>query len=313
MKKYILKRLAFSVPTILGVVVVVFFSTRMIPGDPAETILGANATQSEIQAYRHQLGLDQPLIFQLGIMLRDYSKGNMGVSITSRRPVAQEIIMRFPHTFRLAVAGMLISSVAGILLGVMAATKRNSWLDVLILSGSTAGIAAPGFWLGLLLSMIFALKLRWFPTIGAGHPGEWLSQLRALVLPAVTLGIGGTAFIARMTRSSMLEVLKEDYIRTARAKGLAEGIILFQHALKNAAIPTITVIGFYFGLFLGGTVIIETVFARPGLGKLLVDALFSRDYPIIQGVTLFFAMTFVVVNLLTDLLYSVLDPRIRQQ
>ena len=289
-----------------------FFAIHIIPGDPAVAMLGATATQEEIEQFRQDLGLDRPLIVQLGIMVKEYARGNLGTSIRTRKPVVEEIVLRYPYTAQLAVAGLFIATVFGVILGVAAAIRQNSWLDVLVLSISTAGIAAPGFWLGLLLSIVFAVNLGWFPTVGGGSPGDWISQLRAVVLPAVTLGIGGAAFIARMTRSSMLDVLKEDYIRTARAKGVGQWVVLFRHALKNAAIPTVTIIGFYFGLFLGGTVIIETVFARPGLGKLLVDALFTRDYPIIQGVTLILAISFVLVNLLTDLIYIVLDPRIRQ-
>lgn len=313
MRRYLLVRLLFAVPVILGVLLVVFFASHLIPGDPAEMSLGLYATDEEIEACRHRLGLDRPLIVQLGIMLRGYATGDMGVSAFTWRPVTEEIAARFPHTLALAVAGMGIATVLGVFLGIAAATRRNSLLDMVILSISTAGIAAPSFWLALLLSAVFAVKLGWFPTIGAGTPGDWLSQLRALTLPAVTLGVAGMAFIARMTRSSMLDVLGEDYIRTARAKGLTKRVVLFRHALKNAAIPIITIIGHYFAILLGGTIVIEIVFARPGLGKLLVDSIFTRDYPVIQGVAFCLAMSFVLVNLLTDFAYSILDPRVRQQ
>jgi ABC-type dipeptide/oligopeptide/nickel transport system permease component len=235
------------------------------------------------------------------------------VSIKSQRPVIDEIMTHFPHTLALAVAGMLISVVAGVILGVAAAKWRNKWVDVLILNISTVGMAIPSFWLALLMLMLFSVKLRWFPTFGAGSPGDLLSQLRALTLPAFALGIAGMVFIARITRSSMLDILREDYVRTARAKGVSEKIVLFKHTLKNAAIPIVTVIGFYFGIFVSGGVVMETIFARPGLGKLLVDAVFGRDYSVIQGVVLFIVIIFVIVNLLTDLIYSLLDPRVRQE
>jgi ABC-type dipeptide/oligopeptide/nickel transport system permease component len=303
----------FAVPVILGVLLVVFFASHLIPGDPATVRLGLYATPEEIEALRHQLGLDRPLVVQLGIMLRDYATGDMGISVFTWRPVTEEIGARLPYTVALAVAGMGIATVLGVILGIAAAVRRNSRLDVVILGISTGGIAAPSFWLALMLSIVFAVKLRWFPTIGAGSPGDLPSQLRALTLPAVTLGVAGMAFIARMTRSSMLDVLREDYIRTARAKGLTERVVLFRHALKNAAIPIITIIGHYFAILLGGTIVIEVVFARPGLGKLLVDSIFTRDYPVIQGVAFCLAVSFVFVNLLTDFAYSILDPRVRQQ
>lgn len=310
--RYLVRRLAFSALAILGAAVVVFLAIHMVPGDPAVAMLGKYATQEEIEAYRHQLGLDRPLIVQLGVMFKNYAAGDLGTSISTHRPVADEIVARLPYTVALAVAGMFISAVAGVTLGVTAARWRNRWLDLVILNLSTVGMAIPSFVLALFVSVVFSVKLGWFPTIGGGTPGDWLSQLHALVLPSCALGMAGMAFIARMTRSAMLDVLREDYIRTARAKGLSERVVLFRHALKNAAIPTITVIGFYFGIFVGGGVILETIFARPGLGRLLVNAMLTQDYPVIQGVMLFIVVSFVIVNLLTDLVYSVLDPRVRQ-
>ena len=313
MGKYAVRRLLFAVPTVLGMVLLVFFVARVIPSDPAEVMLGAVGGQEQIEELRERLGLDQPLIVQLGMMLRDYATGDLGRSIQTNRLVAEEILLRFPYTAALAVAGMSMSIVVGVTLGIVAAIRRGGFLDMGVLALSTVGIAAPAFWVALLLMGLFSVKLGWFPTIGAGSLGDWPSLLRALVLPAVTLGLAGMAFIARMTRSAMLDVLGEDYIRTARAKGLAERVVLFRHALKNAAIPTVTVIGFYFGLFLAGAIITETVFARPGLGKFLVDGIYARDYPVIQGTILFIGLSFVIVNLVTDLIYSVLDPRVRQQ
>lgn len=312
MLRYALIRLLLVVPTTLGMVVVVFFVIHAIPGDPAEAMLGLRASPEQLEACRHLLGLDKPVIVQLGIMLGNLARGDLGISFSTHRPVIEEIVLRYPFTLWLAVAGMSIATVFGVALGVVAAIRRNSWLDMFVLGVSTAGMAAPSFWLALLLSGLFAVRLGWFPTVGAGDPGDWLSQLQALILPASAVGVIGVAFVARMTRSCMLDVLGEDYIRTARAKGVRETTVLFGHALQNAAIPIITVLGHFFGAFLGGAIIIEVVFARPGLGKLLIDSIYMRNYPVIQGVTIVVAMSFTIVNLLTDLTYNILDPRVRQ-
>jgi ABC-type dipeptide/oligopeptide/nickel transport system permease component len=309
--EYVLRRLIASIPTLLGVLAVVFFVVHLIPGDPVAAMLGDTATAEQLALTREQYGFDRPLHEQFLIFLRNYGAGNMGTSIRTRRPVVQEITSRFHHTLQLAVGGVLIAVLLGVPLGVVAAVRRGSLIDLLSLVVSTAGVAAPIFWIGLLLSLLFATNLGWFPSIGAGRPGDLMSVLRALVLPSLSLGLAGMALIARMTRSSMLEVLREDYIRTAKAKGLRDQIVVYKHALKNAANPIITIVGLNFGYLLGGTVLIETVFARPGIGRLLVDAILARDYPVVQGVTFVIATSFILVNLITDVVYSLVDPRVR--
>ncbi len=298
-------------PTLLGVLVAVFLVVHMIPGDPVTAMLGDMATQEQIEQTRRAMGLDRPLPVQFANFMGKYLKGDMGTSIRTRRLVVDEITSRFPHTARLAIAGGVLAVLLGVPLGVIAASRRGSIFDLISLVISSAGVAAPVFWIGLLLSLLFAVKLRWFPTVGAGRAGDLLSTYKALVLPGVTLGLSGMALIARMTRSSMLEVLREDYIRTSRAKGLAERLVIFKHALRNASIPIVTIVGLNIGYLLGGAVLVETVFARPGLGKLLVDGILARDYPVVQGVTFVVALGFIAVNLLTDLTYGFLDPRIK--
>jgi peptide/nickel transport system permease protein len=238
-------------------------------------------------------------------------RGDLGVSIASRQPVADQIAARLPSTATLAIAGVLMSVVIGVPLGVLSATMRGRVADFVTLVISSFGVAAPPFWIGILLSTAFAIHLGWLPAIGGGEPGDTGSILRALVLPATALGLSGMALVARMTRSSMLDVLSEDYVRTARAKGLGERAVVYKHGLRNAAIPIVTVIGLNFGHLLGGTIVMETVFARPGIGKLLLDAILGRDYPVVQGVTLVIAVSFVLVNLLTDLTYPFFDPRLK--
>jgi len=310
---FLTRRLLAAVPTVLGVMAVVFLVIHLIPGDPASAMLGENATTQQLVETRHLLGLDRPLPVQFLQFIGRYAEGNFGHSIRTQRAVVVEITSRAVFTIELAAGGMLVTVLLGVPLGVLAATRRGSLADLAVLVASMAGIAAPVFWIGLLLSLVFATKLGWLPSIGAGRADDWGSVLRALVLPSATLGLSGMALIARMTRSSMLDVLREDYIRTAFAKGVAGTVVVYRHALKNAAIPIVTIIGFNVGYLLGGAVLTETVFARPGLGKLLVDAILARDYPVVQGVTFFVALLFVAVNLATDLVYSLLDPRVEFQ
>jgi peptide/nickel transport system permease protein len=310
MYQYVLRRLVAALPTLVGVLVVVFFVVHLIPGDPIAAMLGDTATAEQLERTRRQYGFDRPLHEQFLIFLNNYATGEMGTSIRTRRPVIVEITSRFPHTLQLALGGALIAVLLGVPLGVVSAVRRGSLVDLTSLVVSTAGVAAPIFWIGLLLSLLFATYLGWFPSIGAGRPGDPVSVLRALVLPSLSLGLAGMALIARMTRSSVLEVLQEDYVRTAKAKGLKQQLVVYKHALKNAANPIITIVGLNFGYLLGGTVLIETVYARPGLGKLLVDAILARDYPVVQGVTFVIAASFILVNLVTDLVYSLVDPRV---
>ncbi len=305
------KRVLATLPTLLGVVVVVFLTVHLIPGDPVRALLGDQATPEQIARTNRDLGLDQPLLMQFVDYLGRLVRGDLGVSIASRQSVAAQIAARLPATATLAAAGVVLSVLIGVPLGILGATLRGSVADFITLVISTVGVAAPSFWIALLLSSVFAINLGWLPAIGAGDPGDVGSIVKALVLPATALGLSGMALVARMTRSSMLDVLGEDYVRTARAKGLGERVVIYKHALRNAAIPIVTFIGLNFGHLLGGTIVIETVFARPGLGKLLLDAILGRDYPVVQGVTLVIAVTFVLVNLCTDLTYAVFDPRLK--
>lgn len=307
----VLRRALAALPTLVGVLVVVFLVVHLIPGDPVRALLGDQATAAQIARTRQDLGLDQPLVVQFLDYLARLLRGDLGVSIASRQPVADQIAARLPSTATLAIAGVLMSVVIGVPLGVLSATLRGRFADFVTLVISSFGVAAPPFWIGILLSTAFAIHLGWLPAIGGGEPGDTGSILRALVLPATALGLSGMALVARMTRSSMLDVLSEDYVRTARAKGLGERAVIYKHALRNAAIPIVTVIGLNFGHLLGGTIVMETVFARPGIGKLLLDAILGRDYPVVQGVTLVIAVSFVLVNLLTDLTYPFFDPRLK--
>lgn len=311
MGRAVLERLGAALPTLLGVLIVVFLVVHLIPGDPVRAMLGDTATPQQVEQTRERLGLDRPLPEQFVEFIGRYVTGDLGTSIRTRRPVTTEIAGVIVPTIQLAVAAVVLSVLLGVPLGVIAASRRGSGVDLLSLAISTAGVAAPVFWIGLMLSLVFAIQLGWFPSIGAGRQGDPLSVLRALVLPAVTLGLSGMALIARMTRSSMLDVLGEDYIRTAREKGLRERVVVYKHALRNAAIPIVTIVGINFGYLLGGTIVVETVFARAGIGKLLMDAILARDYPVVQGVTFVIAVSFVLVNLVTDMTYSLLDPRVR--
>jgi ABC-type dipeptide/oligopeptide/nickel transport system permease component len=300
---YVLRRLALAVPTLLGVTVVVFALIRLVPGDPARLVLGLQASEEEVQRLRVQLGLDQPLPVQYGRFLARLLRGDLGRSVVTGEPVAREIAARFPATAQLAVASTLLATATGVAAGVVSATRQYSWVDYLVMTVALAGISLPVFWLGLMLMLLFSVHLRWLPAGGYGTPAH-------LVLPTVTLAAFSVAIIARMTRSSLLEVLHQDYVRTAWAKGLAARAVVLRHALKNALIPVVTVIGLQFGSLLGGAILTETVFAWPGMGRLLVGAIVARDYPVVQGAVLVFAALFTLVNLAVDVLYAYVDPRI---
>jgi len=310
MTKYVVRRLLLFIPTLLGVVSLVFLIMHATPGSPAQRILGEFATPQAIADLEAQLGLDQPLGVQYVTFLGNYLKGDFGVSLRSRRPVVQEIMRELPHTLRLAVAGMVVSIVLGVSVGVLAAIRPNSWIDMASRFLALLGISVPVFFSGILLIFLFSVRLQWFPTLGAGTEGDWGSIIRHLVLPAIAVGTLSAGVTMRMTRSSMLEVLSQDYIRTAYAKGVPDARVYLRHALRNASIPIVTVIGLNFGNLLGGAVLTETVFSRPGLGKLIVDAIIWKDYPMAQASIFIFAVMFLVVNLLTDLTYAVLDPRV---
>lgn len=297
------------IPTIIGSLTIVFFSLQLIPGDPALVILGEYATQEQIESLHKQMGLDQPLMFQYLSFLGDYLTGDFGESIRSGRSVLAEIIVRMPYTIELAVASIIIAVLIGVPIGIISAIRKNTILDYILTTISIAGVAAPSFWLGLILIIFFSINLGWFPVIGAGE--DTLFNLKYLVLPATAIGLAMAALLARLTRSNTLEVLGEDYVRTARAKGVRETMVILKHVLKNASIPIITIIGLYMGHLLGGAVVIETVFGRAGIGKYLIDSIYARDYPAVQATTFVIVLLFLLINLLVDFLYTILNPKIR--
>jgi ABC-type dipeptide/oligopeptide/nickel transport system permease component len=309
MSKYVLKRLLFAIPTIIGVFVVVFFIIRMVPGDPAVTMLGPGATDAQINVYRDKYGLNDPLAVQFGIAFRNFLKLDFGNSLSLYRPVAQVIGERLPKTAELAIYGILISSILAIILGVVAAIFRGKWPDLLLISFATLGMSLPTFYIGLWVLLLFSSKLHWIPVISnmGGNATHW----QTLFGPLLTMVLGETALLLRTTRSSMLEVLDEDFIRTARAKGLAEKIVQLKHALGNALIPILTVIGYSLATAFGGAIVLETVFTRDGVGKLLIDAINSRDYALVQGTAIVIATLIIAINIATDVVYGFVDPRIR--
>jgi ABC-type dipeptide/oligopeptide/nickel transport system permease component len=304
MRTYVLRRLAQSALTLLGVSVLVFVILRVLPGDPARMLLPDGAPESAVAELNRQLGLREPLVVQYGLFLGSVARGDFGQSFQYRAPALRVVLERLPATVHLTLAAMLITIAAGVPLGIFTAVRRGTRYDVAGTIVAVLGQSLPNFWLGIMLILLFGVALRWLPTSGFA---SWTS----LVLPAVTLAAFPTALVARLTRSSMLEILNRDYIRTGRAKGLAERSVVFRHALRNAAIPVLTVIGLQIGALLGGAVITESIFAWPGMGKLIVDAIFFRDFPVVQTVLILSATVFVVINLAVDLLYTVIDPRIR--
>jgi len=303
---YIAKRLLLAIPVVFGVAFVVFAMVRVVPGDPAQIIAGETATEEFVEAIRMDLGLDRPLLEQFASYMGSLLRGDFGRSIRSRAPVAGELWARIPNTINLTIAGLLVAVIVGVGAGVISAIRPYSIADTVVMLVALAGLSMPVFWSGLMMILVFAVWLGWLPAVGTGTPVH-------LILPGVTLGMATAAIIARMTRSSMLEVLRSDYIRTARAKGLAEPTVVNRHAFRNALIPVITVVGLQMGTLLSGAVLTESVFAWPGIGRLLVEGILSRDYPIVQAAVLVVALAFVLVNLLVDVLYAMVDPRIHYE
>jgi peptide/nickel transport system permease protein/oligopeptide transport system permease protein len=295
--------LALLVPLLVGASVLVFLTMRLIPGDPARLALGAEATEEQVQLMRRQWGLDQPLPVQYVYWLGHALQGDFGRSTVSRVPAGQEIALRLPATLRLAAGSMVIAVVLGIGLGLLAAVRHNTWLDRASMLVALLGVCTPTFWLGLMLILVFSVQFGWLPSFGQGGPEH-------LILPAFTLGAAAAAVIARVTRSSLLDVLGADYLRTARAKGLAEHLVVSRHALRNALIPVLTLLGLELGGLLAGAIVTETVFAYPGLGQLLVSSVSNRDFAVVQAALLLFSVQFVLINLVVDVLYAVVDPRI---
>jgi len=304
---FLQRRLLLAVPVVFGVSILVFAIVHLLPGDPVLVMLsGANATAEQVAELRAQMRFDDPLAVQYGRFLGRAVRGDLGRSIFSKRPVVEEIGDQLPSTLELAGAAIVIAMALGLLLGILAALRPNSWLDRLSMLVALGGVSLPSFWLGLLLIFAFSLELGWLPATGQGG---W----RRLLLPAATIGLNYAAVVARLVRSSFLEVLGQTYIGTARAKGLAERVVVLKHALGNALIPVVTIIGVQLGNLLAGTIIVETVFSRRGMGRLAVTAVLDKDYPLIQGVVLVSALGYVLVNLLVDVSYSIIDPRIRQR
>jgi peptide/nickel transport system permease protein len=314
MNRYILTRLIQIIPVLLGVLVAVFVMLKLTPGDPATALLGVQATPDEVARVRQALGLDRPWHVQFGIWLGNALQGDLGQSYISKKPVSELIWTRLPVTLELTIFSMLLAAVVGIPAGILSAARRYTVLDYSITSFALFGVSMPSFWFAILLILLFSLYLGWLPAAGylPWHRGVG-PHLKSLILPGVSLGLFLAGALVRFSRASMVETLVQDYIRTARAKGLARQVVLLRHALKNALIPTVTVLGIQFGALLGGAVITEQIFAFPGVGTMLLTAVNQRDYPVVQGVTLVVALIFTLTNLVVDILYTWLNPRIRYE
>jgi peptide/nickel transport system permease protein len=330
----ILERVLGTIPIMFGVAIIVFFFIRLTPGDPVDIMMGQGGAIStgEIEQLREEFHLNEPLPVQLWYFLRDAVQGDLGYSYVLKRPVTELIGERLPATIELAMGALLFSLIVALPIGVISAVKQNSLLDRLSMSTAFLGISMPGFWLGIILILIFAVRLHWLPVQGrvgldanleqrtgffvldsllTGNTKALVSSLKHLALPSITLGAPVAAVIARVLRSSMLETLRSDYVTLARSKGAGEWLVILKHALRNAMIPTVTVVGLQIGILLGGNMVIETVFSWPGLGRMVVKAIFDRDFPLIQGAVMIYAFTFVMANLLVDILYTYLNPRIK--
>lgn len=311
MTAFLIKRLAFAVVTLLAVMTIVFFILRILPGDPAYAILGDQANEQSVEALRIRLGLDKPLIIQFFDFMGGVFVGDWGTSLVSNRPVISDILAVMPATLELTIVSLLLGAAIGIPVGIWSAIRRNKLTDYIARTVSLIGLSFPAFVSAVLLLLVFAIQLRWLPVISSGQ-GETLGErLRDLALPAINLGLIMAAYITRVTRSAMLEVLNQDYVRTAHAKGSSKAAIIWRHCFRNSMIPVVTVVGLYLGILIGNSVLTEIVFNRPGLGKLIIGALNQRDYPMLQGMIVIYTMIVVVVNLLTDLTYGLIDPRVK--
>ena len=313
MLQFVVRRLLSAVPTLLAVMTMVFVLVRIVPGDPAQTILGDQASAEALQIMRERLGLDRPLIEQYVEFMAGALTGDWGESMVTGKPVLSEIMRVLPYTIELTVVSLIIGAVIGIPLGAWSALHRNELIDYVTRIGSLLGLSFPAFVSAILLLIAFAIQLRWFPVISAGSRESLLEWAQDLALPAINLGLIMAAYITRVTRSSMLGTLGEDYIRTAHAKGIPERVVVWRHGMRNALIPVVTVVGLYLGILIGNSVLTEIVFNRPGLGKLIVGALGQRDYTLLQGLMVIYTFVIVVVNLLTDLTYGLIDPRVKYQ
>lgn len=306
MKKYIFKRILLLIPVLLGVSFLVFSIMSFTPGDPAQLILGENAPREAIEQLRDKMGLNSPFFIQYLTFVKNALMGDFGISYSTGRPVFEEIFSRFPNTLFLTILGTIIAILIGVPIGILSATKQYSLIDSISMIAALIGASMPVFWLGLMFILLFSVNLRWFPS---GGFDSW----KSVVLPAFTSGIIYAGVITRMTRSTMLEVIRQDYIRTAYAKGLKKGSVIFKHALRNAMIPIITIIGLHIGRLLGGAIITETVYSWPGVGRLMIDAIRQKDTPVVMGAVIFLAFAFSIVNLIVDILYVYVDPRMKSQ
>jgi ABC-type dipeptide/oligopeptide/nickel transport system permease component len=304
--RFVARRVALTIPVLLGVATLVFSLIHVIPGDPAQAMLGEAAPEEDVAALRRQLGLDRPLLEQYAEFLGGLGRGDLGTSLRTGTSVTGQIAERLPATFELALAAMLVAMIVALPLGIAAAAWQGTFVDHTAMAVAMAGMSIPNFWLGPLLAIVFAVELGWLPVSGRGG-------IEHLVLPAVSLGLALAAMLARMTRASLLEELREPYVRAARARGVSRARAVVGHAFRNSLIPVVTILGLQFGAVLTGAVITETIFSWPGIGRLLIQAIGFRDYPLVQGCILLIAVTYVAVNLMTDLTYGLLDPRIRYQ
>jgi peptide/nickel transport system permease protein len=312
MFRYILRRLLLAIPTLFVVITIIFLIVRVIPGDPAQSALGDQASEQAITQLREQLGLNKSIFAQYVDYMANLLKGDLGKSMITRASAWDQIQFVLPYTLELAVASIIVALAFGIPTGIIAAIKRNTWIDYLGRVLSLAGLSAPAFYIGILLIFAFAARLGWLPAIGAGKFSEPGANLKSLILPALTLGLVETAYVARMTRSVMLNVLSDDYVRTARAKGLTERTVLIRHALRAALVPIVSLIGLFTISLIGSSVLTEEVFARPGLGKLMIGATKQRDYTLLQAIMVIYALIIVIINIVVDLIYTMVDPRVRR-
>ena len=307
MTRYTYQRLAAAIPTLIALSILVFLMLQLVPGDPAEIFLGEKRSTPELLAQvRRDMGLDRPLYVQYLTYMGNLLRGDFGTSLFNNQPVRAQILAALPHTLTLALTALLISTILGLILGIVSALRHNTWIDSLAMAFALIGVSMPVFWLGLLLILVFSVNLKWFPPMGQG-------SFDRLVLPALALGLLSSATLARLIRSSMLDALADDYVRTARAKGLHEWAVILRHALRNALIPAVTVMGLQFGGLLSGAVLTETIFARVGLGRMYVESILNKDITMVQGLTLVMAASIVLINIVVDLSYAVIDPRIHYE
>jgi ABC-type dipeptide/oligopeptide/nickel transport system permease component len=313
MISYAIRRIFFAVPTLFIALTCIFLVVRVLPGDPTAAILGDYISEEKVFILKHQLGLDRPLIVQYGEYLWNFCIGDFGYSLVTGTPVIKEIKAALPYSIELAIGGLLIGMLTGIPLGLLLAVKRNSWVDYWGRLFSLVGLSLPTFYTAVLLLLVFSIKMGWFPVLGIGEAGNFSDRMHHFILPSITLGLEMMAYLTRMTRSSMLDILNEDYVRTAHAKGLTRSVVIFKHAFKNASVPVVTVLGLYASNMIGASVLTEIIFNRPGLGTLIVGAMLKRDYITITSVLVVYSTIVVIINLITDLCYGFIDPRIRYE